>query len=234
MTQEEKAKAYDNVREKIVVRFGSNVANEIFSEYEEPDDERIRKDLILYLKSILSNKKYGDKFIEDWIAWLEKQGEQPKKHDVCDYCDQQGSCVSPCPMKLVEKQGEQKPANWFQELKDKLANATPQQLAEWKEKYFKEEPVSEPNKELAETYLAVFNKKFPILPSLSGKQLADYKNFLNKCQQIFGLKEWGIRPIQSKLFEKLSLLWAAWGAEHLQEVGMQDEKEQDIHTSLPL
>lgn len=76
MTQEEKAKAYDNVREKIVVRFGSNVANEIFSEYEESEDERIRKDLILYLKSVLSNKKYGDKFIESWIAWLEKQAEQ--------------------------------------------------------------------------------------------------------------------------------------------------------------
>ena len=94
-----------------------------------------------------------------------------------------------------------------------------------------EEPVSEPNKELAETYLAVFNKKFPILPSLNGKQLADYKIFLNKCQQIFGLKEWGIRPIQSKLFEKLSLLWAVWGAEHLQGVGRQDEKEQDIPVS---
>lgn len=95
----------------------------------------------------------------------------------------------------------------------------------------KEETVSEPNKELAETYLAVFNKKFPILPSLNGKQLAEYKDFLNKCQQIFGLKEWEIRPIQSKLFEKLTLLWAAWGAEHLQGVGRQDEKEQDIPVS---
>ena len=106
---------------------------------------------------------------------------------------------------------------------------------QWKDSLIKlaknEESVSEPNKELAETYLAVFNKKFPILPSLNGKQLADYKDFLNKCQQIFGLKEWGIRPIQSKLFEKLSLLWAAWGAEHLQGVGRQDEKEQDIPVS---
>ena len=55
----------------------------------------------------------------------------------------------------------------------------------------KEEPVSEPNKELAETYLAVFDKKFPILPSLKGKQLADYKNFLHKCQQIFDLRRMG-------------------------------------------
>lgn len=39
----------------------------------------------------------------------------------------------------LEKQGEQKPTNWLQELEDKLANATPQQLAELKEKYFREE-----------------------------------------------------------------------------------------------
>ena len=41
----------------------------------------------------------------------EKQDEQPKKRDVCDNCDQQGSCVSPCPMKLIEKQGEQNPTD---------------------------------------------------------------------------------------------------------------------------
>ena len=42
----------------------------------ESEDERIRKDLIIYLRSILANKKYGDKFIESWIDWLEKQGEK--------------------------------------------------------------------------------------------------------------------------------------------------------------
>ena len=77
----------------------------------------------------------------------------------------------------------------------------------------------EPQKELAESYLAKFDKKFPILPTLKGKQLADYKNFLNKCQQIFRLKYWGVHPRQAKLFEKLSLLWAAWDAEHLQGLG---------------
>ena len=85
----------------------------------------------------------------------------------------------------------------------------------------------EPQKELAESYLAKFDEKFPILPTLKGKQLADYKNFLNKCQQIFRLKYWGIRPIQAKLFEKLSLLWAAWGAEHLQGLGQTDGDMDD-------
>lgn len=44
MTQEEKAKAYDEVREKIALRFGSNVAEEIFSEFEMNEDDRIRKE----------------------------------------------------------------------------------------------------------------------------------------------------------------------------------------------
>jgi len=50
------------------------VLESLFPELAESKDERVRKDLIIYLRSILSNKKYGDKFIEDWIAWLEKQG----------------------------------------------------------------------------------------------------------------------------------------------------------------
>lgn len=90
---------------------------------------------------------------------------------------------------------------------------------------------SQSEKELGEAYLTVFDKKHPILPTLKGKQLTDFKNFLNKCQQEFGLKYFGARPLQAKLFEKMTLLWALWGAEHLQEIGMQDEKEQDIPVS---
>ena len=110
MTIEEKAKAYDEVRKKIAIRFGSNVADEIFSQFEMSEDERIRKDLIIYLRSVLSNKKYGDKFIESWIAWLEKQAEQKpiKEHNICDFCEDRYGCVNHCPMKLIE---EEKPAD---------------------------------------------------------------------------------------------------------------------------
>ena len=79
--------------------------------------------------------------------------------------------------------------------------------------------VKEVDESLAKVYLQVFDKKFPILLTLKGKQLDKFKNFLNRCQQIFDLQEWGIHPIQAKLFEKLTLLWAAWGAEHLQGIG---------------
>lgn len=87
--------------------------------------------------------------------------------------------------------------------------------------------VKEVSEELAETYMQVFEKKFPILPTLKSKQLDKFKNFLNRCRQIFGLQEFGIHPVQAKLFEKLALLWAAWGAKNLQEIG-QMEGEPDV------
>ena len=87
--------------------------------------------------------------------------------------------------------------------------------------------VKEVSEELAETYMQVFEKKFPILPTLKGKQLDKFKNFLNRCRQIFGLQESGIHPVQAKLFEKLALLWTAWGAENLQGIG-QVKGEPDV------
>ena len=66
---EKKARAYDEVREKIAQRFGSNVAEEIFSEYEMNEDEKIRKELIKFVKVNIPDE-------ERYIAWLEKQGEQ--------------------------------------------------------------------------------------------------------------------------------------------------------------
>ena len=72
---EQKAKAYDEVREKIAIRFGSNVAEEIFSEYEESEDERIRKNCIHFLE--LQKQHHAATFeIEECIDWLEKKGEQ--------------------------------------------------------------------------------------------------------------------------------------------------------------
>ena len=74
---EEKAKAYDKVREKIAVRFGTDVAEGIFSEFEESEDERIRKALIKYFKNFDSESFYTECLNEEnIIAWLEKQGEQ--------------------------------------------------------------------------------------------------------------------------------------------------------------
>jgi hypothetical protein len=83
---EQKARRYDEAKYimKEYLESGNagviaeNTIKKAFPELAEDEDERIRKDIVTYLKSILSNKKYGDKFIESWISWLEKQGE--KKH----------------------------------------------------------------------------------------------------------------------------------------------------------
>ncbi len=48
----------------------------IFPELAESEDERIRKEIIQYIKDL---NKSGYLYDEEWIAWLEKQGKQPKK-----------------------------------------------------------------------------------------------------------------------------------------------------------
>ncbi len=73
---EQKAKAYDQVREKIALRFGSNVAEEIFSKFEESEDERIRKEIISAVNIYCSEYSRGTKVREDMLAWLEKQGDK--------------------------------------------------------------------------------------------------------------------------------------------------------------
>lgn len=95
-TVEEKAKAYDKVREKIAVRFGTNVAEEIFSEFEESKDEQIKKALIKYFsegREYLSIIHYNK---EECIAWLEKvqkpaewnEEDTFKVQRICRYLDE--------------------------------------------------------------------------------------------------------------------------------------------------
>lgn len=67
-------------------------------------------------------------------------------------------------------------------------------------------------KELAEDYINIFDKKFgDKLPNLKSKQLSEFKNFINTCEQTFHMKYFDYHATQGKLFEKLALLWAVWG-----------------------
>ena len=78
MTTEQKAKAYDEAKYimKKYIESGNagvvaeNTIRKAFPELRESDDESIRKDIVTYLKSILSNKKYGDKFIKVGLLGL--------------------------------------------------------------------------------------------------------------------------------------------------------------------
>ena len=79
MTQEEKAHAYDEIRNKIAIRFGTNVAKEIFSQFEESKDERIRKAAIEFVRQNKSFNYCLGISKEEVVAWLEKKDKQPKK-----------------------------------------------------------------------------------------------------------------------------------------------------------
>jgi hypothetical protein len=68
---EEKAKRYDEVRKKIAIRFGSNVADEIFSQFEMSEDERIRKEIKQFIRS--RGMHLAQSKVESWVAWLEKK-----------------------------------------------------------------------------------------------------------------------------------------------------------------
>ena len=89
-------------------------------------------------------------------------------------------------------------------------------------------------KELAEAYISIFDKKFGNkLPKLKGKRLADFKNFINTCEQTFHIKYFDYHATQGRLFEKLALLWAVWGQEHLTLEGKEVEtKDTDIEKEI--
>jgi len=84
MTTEEKAKRYEEAFERArnVWRFSSNNAEimrmeELFPELRESEGERIRKELIGFLRNI-PNSNYT---CEEMALWLEKQGEKNNNED---------------------------------------------------------------------------------------------------------------------------------------------------------
>ena len=84
---EQKAQRYDEAYKKVAMRFGTNVADEIFPELAESEDERIRKTLLKmfnhYVKNNIELTEYGlDK--NKVLAWLEKQG-QVKESDISQH-----------------------------------------------------------------------------------------------------------------------------------------------------
>ena len=94
---EEKAKAYDKALEKakqfhngeLFAECNGNLVEYIFPELCEPEDEKIRKAIHIYLDWLEGRKDYAPKgkySIKDMIAWLEKQGEQKPAWSEEDEC----------------------------------------------------------------------------------------------------------------------------------------------------
>lgn len=82
MTQEEKAKAYDEAYKRVAVRFGTYIADGIFPELRESEDEKIRKRLIAMCEHYIECYALDPYNIDNYkeaLAWLKKQGEQKHK-----------------------------------------------------------------------------------------------------------------------------------------------------------
>ena len=71
MTEKEKAKAYDEAIEKAKKLYSNGIAEEIFPELKESEDEKIRKEIISILRNVYwtSNKNR----FNELVAWLERQ-----------------------------------------------------------------------------------------------------------------------------------------------------------------
>jgi hypothetical protein len=98
MTQEEKAKAYDEAvrKAKDIIKYYETHNREyeasiedleaIFPELKESEDERIRKEIISIVKSYRECCiTEGNHRFDDCIAWLEKQNEQSVEPDWCHH-----------------------------------------------------------------------------------------------------------------------------------------------------
>lgn len=115
MTQEEKGKAYDELKVKAQELTEDGYIDklallDLFPELkEESEDEKIRKALLELVHDTTGDELWVDYNVhkEDALAWLEKQGTSYTKRDVDDaYVEGMAFAKNE-----LEKQGEQKPAD---------------------------------------------------------------------------------------------------------------------------
>lgn len=82
----------------------------IFPELCESEDEKVRKEIIKFLE--LPHRQFvGEKCQEEWIAWLEKQGNPYGQREECLDCqfNYAGECKGSCAMKRSEQKLTDKP-----------------------------------------------------------------------------------------------------------------------------
>ena len=131
---EEKAKRYDGVVNKLrgfisqgvdplITR--SDVQN-FFPELQESDDERIRKELVDFLKETIeyggiSPDIWNMNNAKKWIAWIEKQGEQKSSswsEDDEEICHAIENCVCEC-VHSIGTVRKVRCCNWLKDIKYK-------------------------------------------------------------------------------------------------------------------
>jgi hypothetical protein len=131
----EAAKGWLAIAKKDNNAMAIQILENLFPELKESEDERIRKEIIAFLKYYHTGQGNCVIYDNDWIDWLEKQGNRNeqnfwKKCNHCEYFDGYGLCLHKNNFGSVtdelkencknnkfftEKQGEEKPAEWSEE-----------------------------------------------------------------------------------------------------------------------
>lgn len=131
MTQEEKAKRYDEAieiarkiknGEPINVPDGTPIPVAIFSELAESEDERIRKAIHIFLDWLDGRKDYaprGEYSIRDMIAWLERQGKQ-RGQLINKACDLLVNCIEDFMLRRMEIWDEECKKQTLENIRKKL------------------------------------------------------------------------------------------------------------------
>ena len=112
------------------------VLESLFPELREPEDERIRKAIITYLKQRRDRSSSIPAAIGSWIAWLEKQAQKPKQEwseedermlkSIITLCDEKMKSTSY--QSVIEHAIDAK--NWLKGIKDRV-----QPQSQWKPSY---------------------------------------------------------------------------------------------------
>ncbi len=112
LSVKEKAKRYDEAIERAryweknpTVLSSDDICQKIFPELKKSENEKIRKELIEFVKS-----RGG--FKQEYIAWLEKQGEQKPYGQRQECVDCQFNYAGECKGSCIMKRSEQKPVNY--------------------------------------------------------------------------------------------------------------------------
>ena len=127
MTQEEKAKAYDEALKVLHkydganIMFSQSLKEEMFPELYDNEDEKIRDEIIIYIgaKNDISLNTHNR-----WLSWLEKKGEQKStewsKEDI-EMLNSAISFVEHSAFTTIGK-GKKNVIAWLKSLKNRINN----------------------------------------------------------------------------------------------------------------
>ena len=119
MTTEQKAKAYDKALEKAKRLYEKGTITEslchIFPELEGSEGERIRKELIGFLRNI-PNSNYT---CEEMADWVEKQGNQ-REQLINKACDVLVNCIEDYMLRRMEVWNEEDKKQTLENIRKKL------------------------------------------------------------------------------------------------------------------